>query len=209
MSSADQKNKYISLSEASLLTPYSQEHLSLRARQGKLKAAKIGRDWMTTEDWLNDYIRGVGIKEENKKNSNQKIASKYISLREAAIGSPYSQEYLSLRVRQGKLKAVKEGRNWVTNKEWLEEYIKNVSDIKSSSGEKATKNFLKKTEIKTERGVFDNSLAEKVSSTLIFQAESKRQFLSPRQKFGINHGSIRWIEGEIRRDRMSAGNIKE
>jgi len=34
----------------------------------------------------------------------------------------HSQQYLSLRARQGKLKAVKFGRNWVTKKEWVEEY---------------------------------------------------------------------------------------
>lgn len=51
---------------------------------------------------------------------------KYISLREATKYCNYSQEYLSLRARQGKLKAIKLGRNWVTTKEWLEEYIQRV-----------------------------------------------------------------------------------
>ncbi|MCK4473933.1 hypothetical protein KAU40_01580 [Candidatus Parcubacteria bacterium] len=49
--------------------------------------------------------------------------SEYISLQEATEYCDYSQEYLSLRARQGKLKSVKFGRNWVTKKEWLEEYI--------------------------------------------------------------------------------------
>ena len=47
----------------------------------------------------------------------------YVSLMTATKYCQYSQEYLSLRARQGKLKAVKFGRNWVTKKEWLEEYI--------------------------------------------------------------------------------------
>lgn len=47
----------------------------------------------------------------------------YISLNEAAKYCNYSQEYLSLRARQGKLKAIKFGRNWVTKKEWLKEYL--------------------------------------------------------------------------------------
>jgi len=46
----------------------------------------------------------------------------YISLAEAEKYCSYSQDYLSLRARQGKLKAVKFGRNWVTKKEWLDEY---------------------------------------------------------------------------------------
>jgi len=53
-----------------------------------------------------------------------KNKSEYISLKEATKYCDYSQEYLSLRARQGKLKAVKIGRNWVTKKEWVEQYLK-------------------------------------------------------------------------------------
>lgn len=52
----------------------------------------------------------------------------YISLQEAARHCEYSQEYLSLRARQGKLKALKIGRNWVTKKEWIEDYLKNFNN---------------------------------------------------------------------------------
>ena len=52
--------------------------------------------------------------------------SMYISLQEAAKHCGYSQEYLSLRARQGKLKAVKFGRNWVTKEEWFKEYLEKV-----------------------------------------------------------------------------------
>jgi len=55
----------------------------------------------------------------------------YISLSEAAKYCNYSQEYLSLRARQGKLKAVKFGRTWFTKKEWLEEYIRQVEEYKA------------------------------------------------------------------------------
>lgn len=47
---------YISLEEATKLCDYSQEYLSLRARTGKLKAKKIGRNWVTTEEWLKKYL---------------------------------------------------------------------------------------------------------------------------------------------------------
>jgi len=40
-------------------------------------------------------------------------------------GMPYGQEYLSLLVRQGKIDAHKEGRNWVTTKKAIEDYINN------------------------------------------------------------------------------------
>jgi Fic family protein len=38
---------------------------------------------------------------------------------------PYGQEYISLLARQGKIDAYKEGRNWLTTKEAIEDYIKN------------------------------------------------------------------------------------
>ena len=44
--SSPEKDNYISLEEAMKYCEYSQEYLSLRARQGKLKAIKIGRNWV-------------------------------------------------------------------------------------------------------------------------------------------------------------------
>jgi len=50
------------------------------------------------------------------------MTEKYISLKEAGKYCPYSADYLKLRARQGKLKAVKMGRNWFTTREWLAVY---------------------------------------------------------------------------------------
>lgn len=50
----------------------------------------------------------------------------WISLREAAEGTPYSQEYLSLLARTGRLEAIKRGRNWVTTRRAVEEYQASV-----------------------------------------------------------------------------------
>jgi len=47
----------------------------------------------------------------------------YISLAEAAKGTPYSQEYLSLLARKGRIEAVKLGRNWVIKKDAINRYI--------------------------------------------------------------------------------------
>ncbi len=64
--------------------------------------------------------------------SEDKPEIKHISLKEAAkYSGRYSQDYLSLRARQGKLKAIKIGRNWVTKKEWVREYLKQVEDFKN------------------------------------------------------------------------------
>lgn len=38
---------------------------------------------------------------------------------------PYGQEYISLLARQGKIDAYKEGRNWLTTKKAVDDYIKN------------------------------------------------------------------------------------
>jgi|GEM_PF-1040035 len=52
----------------------------------------------------------------------------YLSLKKATEFCSYTQEYLSLRARQGKLKAVKFGRNWVTRKDWLQEYLETINE---------------------------------------------------------------------------------
>ncbi len=53
------RSDLISLTLAADHSPYSSEYLSLRARQGKLRAEKRGRVWMTTLGWLEDYMAGV------------------------------------------------------------------------------------------------------------------------------------------------------
>ena len=66
----------------------------------------------------------------------EKNPKEYIPLQEAAKYCHYSQEYLSLRARQGKLRSLKFGRNWVTKKEWLEEYEKKVKEFNSQKNNK-------------------------------------------------------------------------
>jgi hypothetical protein len=76
----------------------------------------------------------------------------YISLKEAADYSGYSQDYLSLRARQSKLKAIKIARNWVTSKEWINDYLKKVEKVKKKKGggrEKSVKNGKDRIEKKT------------------------------------------------------------
>ncbi len=54
---------------------------------------------------------------------NQKEERMFIDLKEATKHCDYSQEYLSLLARKGKIAAVKINRNWMTTKEAIEEYI--------------------------------------------------------------------------------------
>ncbi len=57
----------------------------------------------------------------------------YISLSEAAELTKYSQDYISLLCRQGKLKGVKLGRNWVTTKKWIYDYIGKIREQKEEA----------------------------------------------------------------------------
>lgn len=75
----------------------------------------------------------------------------YISLQEAIKYCSHSQEYLSLRARQGKLKAVKIGRNWVTKKEWLEEYLTGVEKHNNNLKTKKTKKVIKIKKVKVKK----------------------------------------------------------
>ena len=50
----------------------------------------------------------------------------WIPLRKAAEGTPYSQEYLSLLARSGRIEAVKRGRVWFTTRKAVKEYWKSV-----------------------------------------------------------------------------------
>lgn len=52
----------------------------------------------------------------------------YITLGQAANGTPYSQEYLSLLVRKGKLDGRKFGRNWYTTRTAIQEYTTRQQD---------------------------------------------------------------------------------
>lgn len=51
----NKKRNFISLAEAAKLCSYSEPYLRLRARGGKLKSIKLGKKWMTTAAWLDDY----------------------------------------------------------------------------------------------------------------------------------------------------------
>jgi len=49
-------NDLISLREAAKLSGLSQDHLRRLAGQGELWAKKIGRNWVTTEQAIHEYL---------------------------------------------------------------------------------------------------------------------------------------------------------
>jgi hypothetical protein len=67
----ENEEKILPLSEAAKMAGYTPEYLNLLARQGKLKAQKIGRNWFTNKEWLDELLiilfrerEGVVIPEE-------------------------------------------------------------------------------------------------------------------------------------------------
>lgn len=74
------------------------------------------------ERTLDIYLKVVTPKKEYKE--------KYISLAELAKTTNFSDKYLNLLARNGKLEAHKEGRNWLTTKEALKNYLENRERIR-------------------------------------------------------------------------------
>jgi Fic family protein len=52
----EKEAEILTLAEASKLTPYTQEYLSLLARKGSLGAFKLRRNWVITKKALNEYL---------------------------------------------------------------------------------------------------------------------------------------------------------
>ena len=57
--------------------------------------------------------------------SNTDKTSEYISLAQAAKETGISKDYFRICIQKNYLRGIKFGRNWVTKKEWVDEYIKN------------------------------------------------------------------------------------
>jgi hypothetical protein len=62
LSSFVDEERLIPLRELSRSTPYSQEYLSLRARQGKLDAVKIEDVWYSSQRAVKEYPKGVSLR---------------------------------------------------------------------------------------------------------------------------------------------------
>jgi len=76
--------KFISLAAAAKMTNYSQDYISLLCRQGKLKAEKLGRNWVTTKEWIYEYVdktegKGASVVPVRIKESDEKVNDKKTS----------------------------------------------------------------------------------------------------------------------------------
>jgi excisionase family DNA binding protein len=66
----------LTLKEAAQISPYSAEYLNLLARKERIRARKIGRDWLVTRADLFDYLK----KQQTESKSKLMELSKYINL---------------------------------------------------------------------------------------------------------------------------------
>ena len=64
-------------------------------------------------------------------NASRSAVEGWISLAQAAQGTPYSQEYLSLLARKGRLEAIKRGRVWLTTHQAVVDYQRSVEETPS------------------------------------------------------------------------------
>jgi len=87
-----------------------------KADSGKPNALEnfVGR---AVESSLNLYIAACKPAIKSPKRDDE-----WILLRDACVGTPYSQEYLSLLARLGRIEATKMGRNWYTTRRALKAY---------------------------------------------------------------------------------------
>lgn len=51
------KLEFLSLKEAASISPYSAVYLNSLVRRGKIKATKVGRDWLITKADLFNYVQ--------------------------------------------------------------------------------------------------------------------------------------------------------
>ena len=53
----DKNSKFISLAEAHILTGISKDYFRVCIQKGYLRGVKIGRNWTTTKEYLDEYIK--------------------------------------------------------------------------------------------------------------------------------------------------------
>lgn len=120
----EKNKKYILLSDAAKGTTYSAEYLGILARRGLLSARKFGRNWHTTKEAVVEYQNKQQRNYMQRLGDSQPDRQKFVTLAEAAIDAPYSQEYLSMLARRGLLPAKKFGKTWLTTKQAVQDYVR-------------------------------------------------------------------------------------
>ena len=69
--------KYIPLKSAAQFYGYTRDHLGLMIRQNKLKGIKLGSYYVTTNEWMADYIKNFA--DLNHPTSRGKLSNKFLT----------------------------------------------------------------------------------------------------------------------------------
>ncbi len=69
--------KYLSLKTAAQLYGYTRDHLGLMIRQSKLKGKKLGNYYVTTNDWVFEYIKNYA--DPSHSTAKNKLSNRFIS----------------------------------------------------------------------------------------------------------------------------------
>lgn len=93
---------FISLNDAQKLCPYSADYLKLRARQGKLRAKKIGRIWVTKKEWLKHYEKKMAIL---KRERSKMIAKPRPDSSKISVSKKAKKKEKTAMVQKGKTKS--------------------------------------------------------------------------------------------------------
>ena len=96
------------------------DYVARLALNGRLSGIIENGTWYIEEDALKSFFTG----RKEQRNTVTPIASKTVSSREAAKVYRVTHDYISRLCRQGKLRGVLEGRNWVVEVGSLEEFFK-------------------------------------------------------------------------------------
>ena len=151
------ESQFISLSEASKETGYTPEHLNLLCRKKKLKGKKIGRNWFTTKEWMEDFIL--------KAKTNKKGGGIFVSKIKGELENESLEEKLKERIETLKIEREKSlAPGWPEN-----------SSSQKSAEAGSEKNKKEKLEEKKEirwRSVFDFSMAALIFLLAIFSSVS-------------------------------------
>lgn len=77
------ENKYLSLKAAAQLYGYTRDHLGLMIRQNKLRGIKLGSYYVTTNEWMTEYIKNYA--DLNHPKIKSKLSNKFLL---KAVSSP-------------------------------------------------------------------------------------------------------------------------
>ncbi len=69
--------KYLPLKTAAQLYGYTRDHLGLMIRQNKLKGIKLGSYYVTTNEWMTDYIKNFA--DLNHPTFKSKLSNKFLT----------------------------------------------------------------------------------------------------------------------------------